>query len=116
MCQTESESTIEYKGYFSTINYSPEDKVLYGTIEGIDDLITFESGSAEEIENEFHKAVDDYIAFCKEVGKQPDKVYKGTFNVRINPTLHRAVALEAVKQGISLNQAVENAIGQYVGR
>lgn len=63
------EAVLEYKGYHTYIHYSAVDKVLYGKIEGIKDLVDFESESAVEIENEFHKAVDDYIAFCKEVGK-----------------------------------------------
>lgn len=65
----QNECALEYKGYHTYIHYSAADKILYGKIEDIKDLVDFESESAVEIENEFHKAVDDYIAFCKEVGK-----------------------------------------------
>ena len=106
-------NTIEYKGYFSNVEYSAEDGVLHGKIEGINDLVTFESENAADIEKEFHTAVDDYLAFCKQVGKEPDKAYKGTFNVRVKPELHRAVASRAIKNGISLNQAVEQALMAY---
>ena len=54
---------------FANIEYIVEDKILFGKIEGISDLVTFESADANKIEEEFHKAVDDYLAFCKEVGK-----------------------------------------------
>lgn len=64
---------LEYKGYHTYIHYSATDKVLHGKIEGIKDLVDFESESAVEIENEFHKAVDDYIAFCNEVGKNVEE-------------------------------------------
>ena len=64
-----NDSKIEYHGYHTYVRYSAADKVLCGKIEGIKDLVNFESESAVEIENEFHKAVDDYIAFCREVGK-----------------------------------------------
>lgn len=60
---------LGYKQFFTYIHYSAANKVLYGKIEGIEDLVDFESESAAEIENEFHKAVDDYIAFCREVEK-----------------------------------------------
>ena len=60
---------IEYKDYWANIEYSAHDKVLYGKIEGIEDLVTFESESAADIEKEFHSAVDDYLTFCEEVGK-----------------------------------------------
>ncbi len=108
------ENTLQYKGYFTNIAFSVEDKVLHGKIEGIDDLVTFESDSILDIEEEFHNAVDDYLDFCKEVGKEPTKAYKGSFNVRIDPQLHKKIALEAAKKGISLNQAVEKAIEQYL--
>lgn len=108
------ENTLQYKGYFTNITFSANDKVLHGKIEGIDDLVTFESESLIEIEEEFHNAVDDYLSFCEEMGKEPSKTYKGTFNVRIAPDLHRAIAINASKNGISLNQAVEKAISLYV--
>ena len=56
-----------YKGYYTLIHFDSEDKVLYGKIEGIDDLVTFESDSAKEIEIEFHDAVDDWLEFRKKL-------------------------------------------------
>lgn len=61
----------------------------------------------KRIEEEFRNAVDDYLEFCKEVGKEPEKEYKGTFNVRIKPTLHRKLAMIALESGESLYQTVE---------
>ena len=58
---------FNYKGYYTLIHFDSEDKVLYGKIEGIDDLVTFESDSAKEIEKEFHDAVDDWLEFRKEL-------------------------------------------------
>ncbi len=107
-------NVLEYKGYHSKIEFIAEDKVLYGKIEGINDLVSFQSGNIADIEEEFHKAVDDYLDFCKEVGKEPDKEYRGTFNVRISPELHKRLALYALKCGESLNSSVEKAIVQYV--
>ena len=104
---------LKYKNYYTIINYSSEDNVLYGKIEGIDDLITFESDNASEIESEFHKAVDDYLLYCEEIGKKPSKTYKGSFNVRIDPSLHKELSIIAMQKGISLNQAIEKAILEY---
>ena len=44
--------------------------------------------------------------------ENPDKEFKGTFNVRIPPELHKKAALEAAKQNITLNQYVIQAIKQ----
>lgn len=105
---------LEYKGYYAKIEFNADDKILYGKIEGVDDLITFESDNASKIEEEFHNAVDDYIEFCEEVGKSPQKAYKGTFNIRISPQLHKEIALKALQIGETLNQTVENAIIEYL--
>lgn len=105
---------LEYKGYHCKIEYDAGSAVLFGKIEGIRDLVNFESDHASSIEQEFHNAVDDYLAFCEEVGKEPDKEYKGLFNVRIAPELHKKLAVLSSKTGTSLNSIVEISIEQYL--
>ena len=103
-----------YKGYSAKPEYSPEDKLFYGKILGIEDLVDFSSEDSRQIEAEFHAAVDDYLAFCEEIGKQPQKEYSGMFNIRISPELHRKLSIAAQANGISLNKAVEQAIRAFV--
>lgn len=67
---------LEYKGYTAKIEYSVEDNILFGEIDDITDLVNFESTNTEGIVSEFQSAVDDYLAFCKEVGKEPAKPFK----------------------------------------
>lgn len=105
---------MEYKGYHTKIEFDAESMVLRGKIEGINDYVDFEADDISGVEKEFHLAVDDYLEFCKEVGKEPEKEYKGTFNVRISPTLHKKLALCAFKEGCSLNAEVEKAISIFV--
>lgn len=105
---------LEYKGYHTKIEFDSEDFVLRGKIEGIGDLVDFECEDIKDVEKEFHEAVDDYLEFCKEVGKEPEKEYKGTFNVRISPELHKRLAVVALKHGDTLNASVEKAIQEYV--
>ena len=105
---------LHYKGYSARPVYSAEDRVFYGKVLGISDLVDFQSESAKDLENEFHKAVDDYLAFCAEIGKQPQKEYSGLFNVRISPELHREVSMFAQAEGVTLNKAVEQAIRAMV--
>ena len=54
---------LTYTGYYTIIHYSAEDEVLYGKVEGIKNLVSFESTSVKEIKKEFQKAVDDYICY-----------------------------------------------------
>lgn len=101
---------LEYKGYYTKVEYSIEDKLLHGKIEGINDLVNFECSSADQVEEKFHEAVDDYLLFCQDIGAEPEKCYKGSFNVRLSPELHRRIAVAAAVQGMSLNQFVANAM------
>lgn len=105
---------LEYKGYRTKIEYDVESNVLYGKIEGIRDLVNFEADDISAIEQEFHDAVDEYLAFCSETGKKPDKEYKGLFNVRISPQLHKKLAIDSFKTGESLNALVEKAIDMFL--
>ena len=101
---------LTYKGFIGFVHFSAEDKVFHGKIEGIDDLVTFEGQSVDELLKAFHEEVDDYIKLCKEIGKEPTRSYKGSFNVRISPETHRKVVEKATRMGLSLNQLVQKAI------
>ena len=101
---------LKYKGYIATVGYSSADKVFYGKIEGINDLVNFEADNVKDLEKEFKEAVNDYLATCKELGKEPDKVYKGVFNVRITRELHRKIATIATRKDLKLNYVVKRSL------
>ena len=54
---------MTYKGFRTIIKYSKEDKMYYGKIEDIPDLVNYESEKYEGLEKAFHEAIDDYLAF-----------------------------------------------------
>jgi predicted HicB family RNase H-like nuclease len=62
---------LEYNGYKTRIVYSQKDNVYCGAIINIGDSVSFHSENISTIEDEFHKAVDDYIEMCKSIGKNP---------------------------------------------
>ena len=107
-------SYLHYKDYIGSVLFSEEDSVFHGKIVGIKDLVSFEGDSVSALIEDFHNSVDEYFEFCETKGKQPDKPFKGSFNVRIQPELHRAAALAASDRGISLNSFVEDAIKHNV--
>ena len=74
------------------------------------DAIVFEGRTVEEVESSFHDAVDDYLDFCAEKGKEPERAFKGSFNVRTGSELHKRAALAAAQRGESLNKFVSEAI------
>lgn len=73
-------------------------------------LVTFEADNASELESVFQETVDDYLDTCKAQGIAPEKPFKGVFNIRINPEIHKAAYEEALREGISLNRFVESSI------
>ncbi len=101
---------MTYKGYFATVRYSAESEVFHGKIEAIDDLVSFEGQSVQELKKAFHESVDEYLELCKREGKEPNKTVKGAFNVRIGSELHLRALQEASKEGVSLNNFVKKAI------
>jgi len=109
-------NTMEYKGYIGSVNYDDDDSIFHGKLEFINDSILFEGSTVEELKTMFHEAVDEYIETCKEIGKEPQKPFKGVFNVRVKPDLHQKAAQLAVAQGVTLNQIVAESLQQYVAR
>lgn len=101
---------LTYKGFIGSVRFSAEDKVFHGKIDGIDDLVTFEGESVEELIGAFHEEVDDYLDLCKKMNKEPLKSYKGGFNIRISPELHRMAVERAKSIGITLNRLIQKAI------
>ena len=105
---------LNYKGYFGSVEFSDEDNIFHGRIIGINDRITYEGDNVKTLRQDFNAAVDEYIDVCAELGKEPEKSYKGTFNVRIEPALHRQLVVYSSSHGKSLNAVVAEAISNYV--
>ncbi len=105
---------MEYQGYQGTIEAELESGTLYGKVAHIRDLITYEASTLPELEKEFHFSVDEYLQDCKQLGKEPDKPYKGVFNVRVSPELHRALAMRAQSSHMKLNEYVKDVLSHAV--
>lgn len=106
--------TLKYKGYEGMAEVDLERGVCCGKIIFIDDLITYESESAKNIQTEFEAAVDDYIATCEALGREALKPLSGAFNVRIAPEVHRKAKVRAIQDAVSLNEVVSRAIDCYL--
>ena len=107
-------NTMEYKGYLGSVEFSEEDALFYGKVRGIRALISYEGSTARELLTDFHGAVDDYLELCAQQGKDPERAYKGSFNVRISPELHKQAVVAAMAHNMSLNSFVESSIAQAV--
>jgi len=105
-------NVLEYKGYSGTVEFHAADEIFFGQIAGIRDVVTFEADTVARLKKAFKESVDDYILTCENLGKQVDKEYKGSFNVRIKPKIHRLATVRSASLRISLNQLVEKGFGE----
>lgn len=55
----------DYKGYSAQVSMDDDLNIFYGNVMGINDVITFQGSTAEELTKAFHDSVDDYLAFCE---------------------------------------------------
>ncbi len=101
---------MKYKEYYGSVHYSDEDRIFYGKIEFIRALVSYEGTDVESLRQAFEEAVDDYLDTCKEQGMEPEKPFKGSFNVRIGAELHQRIAVAAAQQGVSINSYIAEVL------
>ena len=56
---------LEYKGFIGSVEFSTEDEVFYGKIEGISGLVSFEGSSLKELKKSFKETVTHYEKFAR---------------------------------------------------
>jgi predicted HicB family RNase H-like nuclease len=105
---------MEYKGYFAKVEFDDEANIFHGEVINLRDVITFEGETVDELRTSFVDSIEDYLAFCKERGEEPDKTYSGRFLVRVEPELHKTLVFQARKNGKSLNTLVNDALLKVV--
>ena len=64
---------MNYKGYAARVEFDQDAGVLHGEVADITDVVTFEAESVHDLEREFHVSVDEYLEFCRELGREPER-------------------------------------------
>jgi len=105
---------FNYRGYYGSIEASPADNCLFGKLQFIRALVSYEGQTVAELEQAFQEAVDDYLADCAEAGHPPEVPCKGSFNVRVGHDLHLAASVEAARRSMTLNDLTRRALAAYI--
>ncbi len=105
---------LQYKNYEGSAELDMIRRVCQGRVLFIDDLVTYEANVPDLLQQEFEAAVDDYLETCAQRGKKPQRPFKGLFNVRVPPALHRAAAVRATCDAVALNEVVVRALSAYL--
>ncbi|MCY3903829.1 MAG: type II toxin-antitoxin system HicB family antitoxin [Caldilineaceae bacterium] len=107
---------MNYRGYTADIRYDERDRIFWGHLLGTFDDVYFEGTSVEELETAFHEAVDDYLTYCEETGREPTRVESGQtpseISVRVNKELQYRTFVAAQQSGVSLDDFVEDALNR----
>lgn len=99
-----------YKGYTAKVTYDEHAELFHGEVIGTQDIITFQSDNAHKLSEEFRKSVDEYLSFCKEMVKAPDKPFSGKLLLRLTPEMHRALFVNAMESHKSLNEFITDKL------
>jgi len=97
---------MTYKGYCGVVQYDDEARIFHGEVINTRTVITFQGTTVDEIETSFRDSVDDYLDWCKERNKEPEKPFSGKFVLRLSPDLHRKLNLKAKMTNTSLNSFI----------
>lgn len=97
-------NTMSHKGYTARVEYDERDNILVGRLLGIRSIISFHADTVSELRLEFEKAVEDYLAECKEEDIKPERPASGKLLLRVTPEIHGRALVAAQAAGKSLNQ------------
>ncbi|WP_102959039.1 type II toxin-antitoxin system HicB family antitoxin [Mangrovicella endophytica] len=103
-------TVMRYKAYEAAVEFDDEAEIFHGEVLNLRDVITFQGASVAELKTAFRDSVEDYLAFCKERGEEPEKPFSGQFVVRTEPSAHRAFVSAARRAGVSLNKWVVSTL------
>ena len=106
---------MEYRGYTAAVAFDHDRELFTGHVVDLRDQLYFEGRSVKELKGAFHDSVDDYLDFCAEQGREPDRPYSGRILVRTSPGVHRAVAAAAAREGTSMNEWAERVFSKAAG-
>jgi predicted HicB family RNase H-like nuclease len=98
---------MKYKGYEGSITFDEDAEIFHGEVINTRDVITFQGSSVTELKRAFKESVEDYLEFCAQKGEKPEKPFSGNLVIRIDPELHRKLAIQAKKKRKSLNAYIE---------
>jgi predicted HicB family RNase H-like nuclease len=104
---------LAYKGYLGLVRLDPRDMTLRGRIINIDDLVTFQGQTTDEVAREFRNSIDDYLEQCEELGETPEKPFSGRLSLRMKPRTHRILRAYAQVKGNSLNGQISKVLDRF---
>ena len=64
-------NAMVYKDYAARVEFDADDRIFFGRLAGIRDIVTFHGRTVEELEAAFKEAIDHYLDTCAKLGDEP---------------------------------------------
>ncbi len=103
-------TTMHHDGYVATIELDEDAGLFHGEVINTRDVLTFQGQTLDDLHTAFADTIADYVEWCQERGKEPDRPYSGNFLLRLPPDLHRRIAIAAARAGKSVNAYVAETL------
>ncbi|MEI2689501.1 MAG: type II toxin-antitoxin system HicB family antitoxin [Anaerolineae bacterium] len=107
---------LTYKGYTATVEFDAEDRLFFGRLSGISDMVTFHSESAVELVEAFEQAVEGYLAMSEQLGRAPQSPHVRRIIVRVPTEVHARAAALAQVEGKSLDTWAQEVLVRAASR
>ncbi len=109
-------STLEHRGYRGSVEYSAEDKMLHGRLLCARDVVSYGGNDLTDLETNFRDAVDEYLAFCAETDKTPDRPNPLAVEVSLNSDLQAQALRFAEQHHRQLSSVINEALQEYLAK
>ncbi len=107
-------NTLSYKGFTARIEFNPDDKIFFGRVLGVREIIGFHGDTVKELMTDFHNAINHYLDLCRQRGEKPQKTYSGKLTLRLSPDMHANMATVAAHTGKSINKWVAETLEHVI--
>ena len=108
-------NVLQHRGYTGNVQFDADDMLFHGRVMGMKKaIIAYEGKTVDDLVKDFQAGVDDYLDMCAEDGMIPERPFKGVFNLRIDPDLHKRLVVNALDEGKTLNAFVKDILERAV--
>ena len=99
-------SSMTHDGYVAEIDIDADSGLLSGIVLNTRATLHFAGRTVDELRAAFRDTINEYRAWCRSEGEEPEKPYSGTLSLRIDPGLHRRRAIKAAMENTSVNALI----------
>ncbi|TAL85682.1 MAG: type II toxin-antitoxin system HicB family antitoxin [Candidimonas sp.] len=105
-------NVMNIKGYQAVVSFDPKIEMFRGEFVNLNGGADFYATDVAQLKREGAVSLKIFLDLCKKKGLEPHKAYSGKFVLRIPAETHEAATVAAQAAGKSLNQWLNELIGQ----